>query len=179
MMKRSVFLALAAGLIASVAFTAPARAGTALVTAFFDLTPDSATTTAVLFTFQDSGGAFLTSVSNVTELNAGGLLFGGSTPLDYTIVGTSGVLVKFDAANQTTGSIGPPPTAGMQFTFDFTSSNGTAFGKNMTLDLTPGTDAGQSFSVSVVPEPASWALLGIGMTGFLAFRRYFKKTSVA
>jgi hypothetical protein len=29
------------------------------------------------------------------------------------------------------------------------------------------------------PEPASWALLGIGMTGFLAFRRYFKKTSVA
>jgi hypothetical protein len=30
-----------------------------------------------------------------------------------------------------------------------------------------------------VPEPASWALLGIGMTGFLAFRRYFKKTSVA
>jgi hypothetical protein len=29
------------------------------------------------------------------------------------------------------------------------------------------------------PEPASWALLGIGMTGFLAFRRFFKKTAVA
>jgi hypothetical protein len=29
------------------------------------------------------------------------------------------------------------------------------------------------------PEPASWALLGIGMTGFLAFRRFFKKTPVA
>jgi hypothetical protein len=178
MTKRS-FLTLAAGLIASLAFTAPARAGTALVTAFFDLTPASATTTVVLFTFQDSGGAFLTSVSNVTELNAGGLLFGGSTPLDYTVVGTSGVVVKFDAANSTTGTIGPPPTAGMQFTFDFTSSDGTAFGKNMNLDLTPGTTAGQSFSVSVIPEPASWALLGIGMTGFLAFRRYFKKTQVA
>jgi hypothetical protein len=32
---------------------------------------------------------------------------------------------------------------------------------------------------SSTPEPASWALLGIGMTGFLAFRRLFKKSSAA
>jgi hypothetical protein len=37
----------------------------------------------------------------------------------------------------------------------------------------------QGFSSTGVPEPASIALLGIGMTGFLAFRRLFKKTSVA
>jgi len=37
----------------------------------------------------------------------------------------------------------------------------------------------QGFSSSSVPEPASLALLGIGMTGFLAFRRFFKKTAVA
>jgi hypothetical protein len=164
-------------MIASVAFTAPAQAGSRLVTAFFDLSPDSATTETVLFTFQDSGGAALTSISNITEINAGGLLFGGSTPLDFSVVAGTAIVVKFDPANSTTGSIGPPPTAGLQFTFDFTSSDDTAIGKNMILDLTPGTTAGQSFSVT--PEPASWALLGIGMAGFLAFRRYFKKTSVA
>jgi len=39
-------------------------------------------------------------------------------------------------------------------------------------------DQGYS-SAGGVPEPASWALLGIGMTGFLAFRRFFNKTAVA
>jgi hypothetical protein len=38
---------------------------------------------------------------------------------------------------------------------------------------------GQGFSTGGVPEPTSMALLGIGMTGFLAFRRLFKRNSVA
>jgi hypothetical protein len=37
-----------------------------------------------------------------------------------------------------------------------------------------------SFSqIAVVPEPTSIALLGIGMSGFFAFRRFFKRTRVA
>jgi hypothetical protein len=37
----------------------------------------------------------------------------------------------------------------------------------------------QGFSSTAVPEPASMALLGIGMTSFLAFRRFFKRTNAA
>jgi hypothetical protein len=41
------------------------------------------------------------------------------------------------------------------------------------------TEVDQAYSQAVVPEPTSLALLGIGMTGFFAFRRFFKRTIVA
>jgi hypothetical protein len=42
------------------------------------------------------------------------------------------------------------------------------------------TEVDQGFSqIASVPEPTSLALLGIGMTGFFAFRRFFKRTTVA
>ena len=54
------------------------------------------------------------------------------------------------------------------------------------LILTGGTNGtasvsivSQGFSSAVIPEPTSMALLGIGMAGFLAFRRLFKRTPIA
>jgi hypothetical protein len=53
------------------------------------------------------------------------------------------------------------------------------------IDVVGGTNGStlsvidQAYSSSAVPEPGSFALLGIGMTGFLALRRFFKKPSAA
>jgi len=61
----------------------------------------------------------------------------------------------------------------------------TSFLVTKDIDVVGGTNGStlsvidQAYSSSAVPEPASFALLGIGMTGFLAFRRYFKRNAVA
>jgi len=75
--------------------------------------------------------------------------------------------------------------------YDFSPfSNGGAlllsFGKtgvNIGQDIASGTAVSGTGNftagATAVPEPASLALLGIGMTGFLAFRRFIKKTRVS
>jgi len=66
-------------------------------------------------------------------------------------------------------------------TFTATSFSGGAssFASLFTNVGSSATGNGSFSQIAQVPEPASLALLGIGMTGFLAFRRFFKKTSVA
>jgi PEP-CTERM motif len=177
-MKRSVFLALAAGLIATAAFSAPAQAASTLVDtkAYFAITPGTATTTEVDFFYQNSGGGALSSITGISHVSDGGL-----SGVTFATNGTDEIMVTFTAANHTNGTIGPPPTPGLEFTFTTGNAANNVFIKQMSVVVTPGNSAGQSVLVTAgsVPEPASLALLGIGMTGFLAFRRFFKKTSVA
>jgi hypothetical protein len=70
-------------------------------------------------------------------------------------------------------------------TFNFANGGVTSFLVTKDINVVGGSNGAtlsvidQAYSSTSVPEPASLALLGIGMTGFLAFRRFFKKTSVA
>lgn len=163
-MKRSFFLALAAGLFANLAFATASQAGSILVdtTASFTLTsPAGATASGFTFTYNS------TAISDLTLVSA-----------------PAGTNISSDGVSMITIDLSPPTGGPASFEWTFKDPGPGPIGV-VAAFLFSGTPvefgAKTEFNVSnkAVPEPASLALLGIGMTGFLAFRRFFKKTSVA
>jgi hypothetical protein len=164
MMKRSFFLRLAAGLLASLAFTTPSNAAGTLVTTFVVVPTLAPAATSIVF---DYTGPPITSLGDINSTIAG---------TTFALTGADEVTVSFSPAAAGPGIFG--------FTFldpaFFPTSPAVVQLSGVTVN--PG---GQSvitklsYSLATVPEPSSVALLGIGMTGFLAFRRLFKRSSVA
>jgi len=235
MNSRSLFLAIAAGLVVSGIGALDARAANVpLPTAYSNLLPTGSTATVVgaetltfsQFTFASSsvptGSAPPASTINVSPFSAGnetGLAFTGtlSAPANTVVDVTITYLVTAPAGEQLNdaflGSSGGPIGGTGTGTYTITESlvNGATLlplnppttliagssNPSALLSFAPvqsifvskdilitGGSTGESLSVvqqgfSSIPEPTSLALLGIGMTGFLAFRRLFKRTSAA
>jgi len=171
MTKRSFFLTVAAGLLASVAFATPSQAAsqTVTTTVSFTLAP-GATGTVSDFTITyappiDSppnpapgvSGLAFTSTTGITAAPPGLTEASNTVSFTFNPVTSGAFVITF----QTTST---SPT----FTFTGFSFSGSATAVSSTVGVSPA-----------VPEPTSMALLGIGMTGFLAFRRLFKRSSVA
>jgi hypothetical protein len=168
MTVRKVLPALLMGLFASLTFTAPSEAGTTTVTTTsFLFAPVSVSDLVVTY---DVGGL---SVTNLTLL--------GTIP--------DGVILSFNEITDTADVHYSSPvdaTGGtvQQFSFEVASPISSASGNIKVLDIDylqgdPGPIAPTSYSVTFsnasVPEPGSMALLGIGMTSFIAFRRWLKR----
>jgi hypothetical protein len=167
MMKRSFFLTVVAGLLASLAFAAPSQAGSVVTTTLtFTVTPSTASASDLEVTYSpDVSG----TTSNVLVAANGGL----SSPA-ASISGDT-LTVNFTPAAATTSNL--------IITFDTTLNDPITFGSFNITGVKSGATATGSISVTAVPqtipEPTTIAMLGIGMTGLLAFRRLFKRTSVA
>jgi len=122
-------------------------------------------------------GSFITDAALSGALSAVGT--GSSATITEILFNAANVAqqvgVMVITANNTSASINlTTPVASVLVQKDVSLITGTGTGANSGASV-----INQIFSSAPVPEPASFALLGIGMTGFLAFRRFFKRTSVA
>jgi hypothetical protein len=160
-MRRSLFLTMAAGLLASLAASMPAQAGSISYTVDTEVfvTAGVATTAIVEFSAPVSGPI--------------SILASGLGPVS----GFAGTPTADDA------TFVFAPTAAGEYTLDFTiygPSTPALLGLGGTVNGSTGQGGVVVLSVAptVVPEPASLALLGIGMASFFTYRRLFKKASV-
>ncbi len=156
MSKRSILFGTLA-LVAALATATPTHAGSTVVTTFsFQSASPALTDIYIAYT----GAGTLTPITQ-------------AGPPTSTI--TVNPLTNVADIHFTAGGAGPVAP----FTFYLADSTSGPVTGSASFNPPGSSLTDFSLKITTVPEPASIALLGIGMTGFLAFRRLFKKTSVA
>ncbi len=117
-------------------------------------------------------------ITTVTLEATGGATPGAGARIDETF--TNGLTGLPDGTLSLTGGgtvtlTLSTPTTDLKVSKDITANGGT-----VANGIASYSDVQNTFNVSgVVPEPASWGMLGIGLSGLLAIRRFFKRASVA
>jgi hypothetical protein len=205
MMKRSC-LVVALGLLASLAFVTPSQAGPTFPLAYsYSVAQSGGPTITATSVNGGSGSATVhaaaagsalaplapaatdsyISIASYTQHASGGFYAAGSSvseAVTVTYMGHTGVfnvVVSFAGQFVYTGNLATPSlTSSGPIVIDGVTfgvyEQATSFNNN-----TQVSSVKIGIEGTAVPEPTSMALLGIGMTSFLAFRRFFKRGSVA
>jgi hypothetical protein len=142
----------------------PARASSIVYTVTTDVIVTSGMATSATVVFSDP----------VVPLSVGSIV----SNLPPTVTGTAASPGPDDVTFTFGGPAGPG-TYFLDFTVSSTVSGMLGMGGTISGSGSHNPQGGVVVTgVSFIPEPTSMALLGIGMTGFFAFRRFFKRTAV-
>ena len=168
MSMRHCVLAVFVGLVAILAFTTPSEAGPTIVTTTsFLFDPASISDLVVKY---DIGAG---SISNLHMVDA----IPNDVTLSFNAITDTADVHYITPANATYGIV-------QQFSFEVTPPITATSVDVKVVDINylrsdPGPIAPTSYNITFsnasVPEPGSMALLGIGMTSFIAFRLWIKR----
>jgi hypothetical protein len=181
-MSKRLLLIAACGLLASFTLATPSQAASTLVTTSATLNqtinpPPTYTGLVVTYTTAAGGFTSLTLTSNGTLSSTF-----PAPPFTSTITLTPTPATETVTSSYSPSSFGVNLSESYSFTVPvpITMASSTVMIKSIYFvesngaHVTP-THSSLTFSPLAIPEPASMSLLGIGMAGFLAFRRFFDK----
>jgi hypothetical protein len=176
MQRRSLFLAPVVALLVGMVFSPPSQAASTLVTVQDILSNFGPTET-----ISSVSVSLTTAAEPFTSLD----LIVPPLAMGSTISSTGATVTVLPSASANTAfqSLGE---AIIEFTFvvplSITAAQADVTSISNSIVTSGGTVSGTvtlSYASLSVPEPASWSMLGIGLTGLLTFRRFFKRKASA